>query len=227
MLSITPSLPAKSFDEIKVLADALDGCIPMLQIDIVDGVFVPNLSWPFTEHSNVYAELENIKTLPPNVPIELDCMVMNPEQYIDTFVALGVRSVIVHMGSTDAYEAIITHARAHGYQIGIAITNDSKLSELAPLIPRIDFVQVMGIAHVGKQGEPFDERTIETLETLKKSYPDLTLVVDGAVNFETIVRLRDAGATRFAPGSVVAKSVHPLDSYKQLLDMIGLSEQVY
>lgn len=222
MLSITPSLPAQTFDELKSLAESLSGVVQMLQIDIVDGKFVPNLSWPFTEDGDVHETLKKIKTLPLSLPLEMDCMVMSPEQYIDTFVELGIRSVIIHMGSTEAYGDIIAHARAHGYQIGFAITNDVPLAELVPFIAQIDFVQVMGIAHVGKQGEPFDVRTLDTLRTLRASYPELSLSVDGAVNAETIVSLRDAGATRLAPGSAIAKSVHPAESYEQLCVLLGI-----
>ncbi len=222
MLSITPSLPAQSFTEIEELATRLLGTIPMLQVDIVDGEFVPAVSWPFTEPQDVCTELLNLQLLPPSLPLEMDCMVMHPEQYLETFAALGIANVIVHLGSTDAYDAIITHARTYRYQIGIALTNDRDLSDLAPYIDRIDFVQVMGIAHVGKQGQPFDTRTLAPLRTLRALYPTLPLSVDGAVNSETIVALRDAGATRFAPGSAIAKADDPLLAYKQLAHMIGL-----
>jgi pentose-5-phosphate-3-epimerase len=222
MLSITPSLPAQSFTEIKELATTLLGTIPMLQVDIVDGEFVPAVSWPFTEPRDACAELLNLQLLPPSLPLEMDCMVMRPELYLETFVSLSVANVIVHLGSTDAYDAIITHARTYRYQIGIALTNDRDLSELTPYIDRIDFVQVMGIAHVGKQGQPFDERTLTTLRTLRAAYPTLPLSVDGAVNSDTILKLRDAGATRFAPGSAIAKAADPVHAYKQLAHMIGL-----
>jgi ribulose-phosphate 3-epimerase len=222
MLSITPSLPAQTFEELKALAVTLQDMILMLQIDIVDGKFVPNISWPFTEAGDVYETLQKIKKLPSSLQLEFDCMVMNPEQYIDTFVALGVRSVIIHMGSTEAYEDIIMHARTHGYQIGFAITNDVPLTDLTQFIDQLDFVQVMGIAHVGKQGEPFDTRTLDTLRTLRAAYPKLPLAVDGAVNADTLLQLRDAGATRFAPGSAIAKSVDPSESYKQLSTLLGI-----
>jgi ribulose-phosphate 3-epimerase len=221
MIQITPSLPAQSFDELHVLATILAPYIPMFQVDIVDGEFVPLTSWPFTEEGNPKELLLKLSEFISRVPIEVDCMVMNPENYLDTFVALHVASVIVHMRSTEAYEAIIEHARAHGYRIGFALTNDVPLTELEPFIPQIDFVQVMGIAHVGKQGQPFDERTLDTLRTLRASYPELPLVVDGAVNKDTIKLLCDAGATRLAPGSAISKDSDPISAYKQLSMLVA------
>jgi ribulose-phosphate 3-epimerase len=219
MISIVPSLPAASFSEIQALAVSLRGCVPMLQIDIVDGKFVPALSWPFTEE-NLKEELTKLKEVGEAFDIEMDCMVQMPEQYLDMFVELGVARVIVHMGSTDVYEEIIAHARTHGYKIGIAFTNDIPLSDVEKHIPSIDFVQIMGIAHVGKQGQPFDERTLETAKILRLKYPDLEIAVDGSVNKDTIALLHQAGVNRFAPGSAIAKQDDPKAAYLELKALV-------
>ena len=219
-ITLTPSLPAATFDELTSLATVLAHVAPMLQVDIVDGIFAPAKSWPFTESGNPHITLERLRELPASLPIEIDAMVMYPENYLDTLASLNVASVIVHMRSTDAYEAIISHARAHGYQIGFAVTNDIPLTELAPYIPHIDFVQVMGIAHVGTQGQPFDPRTLQTLRTLRELHPALPLTVDGAVNENTVRELVDAGATRLAPGSAIATAHDPALAYEQLKALI-------
>jgi ribulose-phosphate 3-epimerase len=219
MTLISPSLPAANFDEIKSLVEGLRGVAPLLQIDIVDGEFAPFLSWPFTAGIDVQQELQRLKELPTELKIEIDCMVRQPEQYLDTLVELGVSSVIVHMGSTTAYEDIIAHARQHNYQLGLALTSDVSLDNLTPFVERIDFVQVMGIKEVGRQGQPFDERTIDTLTALHESYPKLPLVVDGAVNETTALRLVSAGATRLAPGSAISKASDQCSAYQQLLTL--------
>jgi pentose-5-phosphate-3-epimerase len=214
---ITPSLPASSFAEVLLLVQKLAPHIPMFQVDIVDGVFAPSRSWPFVDtNTDPTDELSRLRELVALVPVEVDCMVEDPLQYLDVCAKSGVRSVIIHVGSTEAYSDCIMHARLHGYRIGLALTNDVPTEALTPFIHDIDFVQVMGIREVGKQGQPFDERTLTTLATLHAQHPKLELVVDGAVHLDTIVRLRDAGATRFAPGSFIAQSRDPVASYKQL-----------
>ncbi|MDC1205217.1 hypothetical protein N8083_00010 [Candidatus Pacebacteria bacterium] len=220
MFTITPSLPALSFDEILKLARSLNGVARELQIDIVDGKFVPAVSWPFTETDPVH-ELQKISEITEIFDIEMDCMVKNPEQFLDLFVKLGVKRVIVHMGSTEIYEEIIGHARLHGYKIGFAFTNDIPLSEVEVFIPKIDFVQIMGIAHVGKQGQPFDQRTLSTAQTLRAKYPELEIAVDGSVNTSTIVALKEAGVNRFAPGSAVAKQVDQKAAYLHLVSLVS------
>ena len=81
----------------------------------------------------------------------------------------------------------------------------------------------MGIARIGTQGQPFDERTLATVASLRTKYPAIEITVDGAVNADTIIPLREAGTNRFAPGSAVARAEDPVASYKQLASLLGLS----
>lgn len=220
-LSVVPSLPAESFDEISKIAHLLEHVAVGFQIDIVDGVFVPHTSWPFNEASPTQS-LAQIQRITASFEVEMDCMCVEPEKYLEQFVELGVARVIIHMRSTQSYDACIAHAKTHGYKIGFAITNDIPLGELAPYIPDLDFVQVMGIANIGIQGQDFDMRTVDTVAKLRKAHPALEIAVDGGVNAETIRVLLQAGATRFAPGSAITRADDPALSYMQLTRMIGM-----
>ncbi len=124
------------------------------------------------------------------------------------------------MGSTKEYELIIGDANTHGYKIGFGLTNDIALDFLDQHVKHIDFVQLMGIAKIGKQGQPFDERTLERAKKLSTKYPDLEIAVDGSVNKETIPKLLDHGVTRFAPGSAIASQSDPVSAYKDLLALL-------
>lgn len=220
-IKVVPSLPAQSFAELSNLATRLEGQIDEIQVDIVDGHFVPLKAWPFTVEKSPTEELKDLSKLPSSISIEMDCMVMHPEQYLDLFVELGVVSVIVHVGSTNKVADIIKHARANDYRIGLAFTNDIPLVQVAAYISEIDFVQVMGIAEVGKQGQPFDERTLDTVRTLREQFPNLTIAVDGSVNASTIIQLVEAGANRLAPGSAIAKAEDPVVALKHLKELAG------
>lgn len=218
-LTLVPSLPAESFAQLDSLAEKLAGVTTGFQIDIVDGVFAPHTSWPFSE-SDVQTELQKITTLPSSLSYELDCMVSQPEQYLDLFLSLPLQTVIIHYGSTENYDHIFTHLKAGGKKVGLAFTSDAALDEIDMLICKVDLVQVMGIREVGKQGQPFDERTVATIEMVRKKYPKLSIAVDGGVNAETIPRLRAAGANHFAPGSAISKSNDPVVAYKQLFTLL-------
>lgn len=221
LFSLVPSLPAKSFEEISHLLNDLQGVSRGVQIDLVDGVFAPHISWPFSE-LDVDEEFEKLKPYANLFEIEVDCMCMNPEHYLDTFVELGVKRVIVHAESTDNYTACIAHAKKHGYKIGLAILNDTSPLLLDIYVADLDFVQVMGIKNIGVQGQVFDERTIETISKIRSKYPQFEIAVDGSVNEHTIPALLEAGANRFAPGSAISKALDPEVSYKHLARMIGL-----
>lgn len=219
-ISVVPSIPPKSFQEVQHLLEIFKDVSKGIQIDLVDGVFVPHTSWPFTE-LDVEGALSLLTPYAASLEIEVDCMCMYPEQYLELIKEIGIRRVIVHEGTTDNYQTCIAHAKVHGYKIGLGILNSTPKDFLALHADTIDFVQVMGIAHIGIQGQPFDVKTLDTVAYIHTKYPDLEIAVDGAVNEETIVRLKDAGVTRFAPGSAVVKSNDPVASYKQLQALIS------
>ncbi len=218
-LTIVPSLPAASFDEIERLCTALRGVAREIQIDIVDGKYVPHTSWPFTEPAPMHA-FAQLSRYTRDFSLEVDCMVQDPEQYLDDIVSVGVMRIIIHVGSTQNYAGIIAHAQQHRYLLGFAFTNDTPLEMLHTYIDDVDFVQLMGIREVGQQGQPFDTRTLERARLLRQTYPDLDIAVDGSVNAHTIPQLYAAGVNRFAPGSAIAKQSDPAAAYKQLRDLI-------
>lgn len=217
--TIVPSLPPFSFTDLVHLASALRGHVPELQIDIVDGQFVPPMSWPFTE-GNPKEEFSKLALLRKDFELEIDCMVTKPERYLDIFVGLGIKRVVIHVGSTEIYESIFDHADQHGYSIGLALTNDLSLDELYPYMYRLAFVQLMGIANIGQQGQPFDDRTLTRVTELRSKHPDLEIAIDGSVNKDTIPILKKAGANRFLPGSAISKAEDPLSAYQDLVALV-------
>lgn len=219
-MTLLPSLPAKSFVEITTLTSALSGVVSEIQIDIVDGAFVPLTAWPFTEPEPL-AELHKLQDTAAHFELEIDCMVHNPEQYFAVFKIIKPRRVIIHLGSTADHAAIQTVAATAGWKLGLAFTNDADMELVETLLPHYEYVQVMGIAEVGQQGQPFDEHTLDTVRMLREKHPDLEIAVDGSVNAATIPALKAAGVDRFAPGSAIAKQPDPRAAYvalKQLLE---------
>lgn len=219
MITLVPSLPARSESELVNAFEQLQGVAESFQVDMVDGVFAPGLAWPFTEEDPL-AALELLRDWSASFDLEIDCMVRQPEQYLDRLVTVGVKRIIVHVGSTENIPAIISHARKNNYKLGLAITNDKSLDELRPYLTEIDFVQVMGIAEIGKQGQPFDDRTLSSIKTLRAEYPTLEIAVDGAVNSVTIPKILAAGANRLAPGSSVIKTENPSEAFENLKKLL-------
>ena len=86
-----------------------------------------------------------------------------------------------------------------------------------------DCIQLMGIAEIGAQGQPFDESVIEKIQTVKQRFPHKPITIDGSVNADTIVRLKEAGADRFIVGSAITLQEDPYAAHQSLHMLINQS----
>jgi ribose 5-phosphate isomerase B len=171
----------------------------LVQIDVVDGQFVPFTSWPYEPPGEVIALAPHLR----HYRIEVDLMVADQLTAARAWLALGAQRIILHLEAiTDP--GIIRTLRAETMaSIGIALTNDTPLADLTPYLDDIDFVQCMGIAQIGSQGQPFDERVLYRVATLQAEHPNLLISVDGGVNGESLPKLKAAGVKRFVIGSAL------------------------
>jgi len=192
---------------------------PAVQMDVIDGVFAPQVSWPYGTGEAAGAP-ENIRALITQ-EVEVDLMVTAPEVHLDHWLAAGATRLVVHLESTERMADIVTHRRVHGYMLGIASDDDTSVEDLFPYLEEGVFVQCMGIDAVGAQGEPFEPRVLENIRALRTRYPDLEISVDGSVNEETISALRDAGANRFVAGSAIFAADNPEAVYRKLLSLVS------
>jgi len=220
MGEIIPAIMPDSYDDLVAKAGRVHALVPLAQIDIMDGIFVRSKSWPYTtggvRADKHFVALTNQDEGMPyweELDYEIDLMIAEPEKHIDEWLPLGASRLIFHI------EAIKNHDAFWGndifkegardingekvIQIGLAINPDTSLEILLPYIPQIDFVQCMGIAKIGYQGEPFDERVLERVNQLRVKYPNLAISVDGGVNQETAHLLKAAGANRLVAGSAI------------------------
>lgn len=208
---IMPAIMPQRFESIEETAALVQRHVQTVQLDLMDGKYVSESTWPFfygTDYNLEALQKQDI-SLPfwEDLNYELDLMVERPEDRLDTWLGIGASRVIFHLASVHDWENIknIELSIRNFVQIGVAVTIHDDLDQLYPLIEEgvIDFVQVMGIAHIGYMGEPFAEESLDIITTLRKKYPDLVISVDGGVSLETIGDMYDAGADRFVSGSGV------------------------
>ncbi len=209
---IVPAMIPKSLEDLKEKLELLSFA-KTIQVDVVDGKFVSSISWPYQPEGNV----SEAASLLSNYEIEVDLMVADPLSAADDWVNIGAKRIVFHIESLQADELPLILKENNSVEIGLAINNDTPLEKLDSYIDLIDFVQMMGIATIGKQGEPFDERVIDRIATIHSQYPDLAISVDGAVNQSNLPRLKNAGATRFVVGSALLKSTDLEGTYTELL----------
>lgn len=213
MTQVIPTIIPESFEELKVKVERVADYVPLVQIDIVDGVYAPPLTWPFTNdpENKFKALVRGTERLPHHDTLryELDFMVRDPEVVLDVWIAAGFSQFIIHLESTQDMSGIISRLRTAKKGVGIALKPNTHNDALIPFIDSIDFVQCMGNDKIGYHGVPLDPRAVEKIKELHAQYPTLVLGVDIGVNFETAPRLTIAGATRLAAGSVILKSDDP------------------
>lgn len=210
-------VPAVIPHSVQHLAETLDelSFSHEFQIDIVDGTFASPASWPFA----IDGRPQEASSLIAPFLIELDCMVADPHAVSEAWATIGVRRFVIHFESLppDELIGVIGALRTEwDATVGVALQNDTPLHELTPLIPHIDFVQVMGIREIGAQGHAFDVRAVERITQLKQRQPNMLVQVDGSVNEATIERLARAGADRFAVGSAITHADNPQTAYEHL-----------
>jgi len=237
MVEVIPAILPKDYDDLKDKIAIVRGYASIVQIDICDGIFVKNISWPFYGQAskdvdimdqsldqhflNIINEREGMPFW-EDVEFELDLMVSDAITNFDIYTKLGPRRIILHIeavGNLEEFkhflEGIDPYIR-DSIEIGIAINTTTGTEQIFPLIPSVDFVQLMGIENIGFQGQDFDERVLGQVKILKEKFPDIMISVDGSVNFETAPKLVEAGVERLISGSVIFNSNDIIDTIEQL-----------
>jgi len=234
MIEIIPAIMPKSLSDLEEHVKKVSGHVPLVQIDIMDGVFVSGKTWPYTKGGEKefarFSKKEEVLPCDETMDYEIDLMVSEPEHVIEEWMHLGASRLIVHLESTKHMGNIIRDVAAHvtrasdeGLEVvslGIAINTSTPVEFIDQYVDGIDFVQCMGISEVGKQGQAFDERVYKQLQSLRATHPELALSVDGAVHFDNARELVEAGADRLVSGSEIFGDVEVEKKIDQFHDIV-------
>ncbi len=182
-----------------------------LHLDVVDGQFVPYTSWPYSP-SGTPSEVEAATN---RFTLEVDLMVADPLPAARVWAQAGADMLVFHVETLTPGE-LRDIADELRLSIGVSALLDTPDEVLAPYISEADYVQVMCIAKIGAQGQPFDERSLSRVRALSERYPGLLISVDGSINEATLPRLRAAGASRFIVGSAIVGAQNPKEAHASL-----------
>ena len=202
---VSPSLLAADFlnlkDEIEMINNSQ---ADWLHMDIMDGVFVPNISFGFPV-------LEAVSKVCKK-PLDMHFMIVHPEQYIEQTAKLGAMMMNVHYETCTHLHRTIQQIHAAGMKAGVTLNPSTPVSMLEDIIYDVDMVLLMSV-NPGFGGQKFIENTIRKVKRLRKMIDDAgthTLIeIDGGVQGETAPRLVKAGADVLVSGSYVFKSADP------------------
>ena len=199
MAIIAPSLLAADFvrlaeDIARVEAAGAD----WLHLDIMDGHFVPNLTFG----PPIVAAIRKITKL----PLDVHLMVTNPAALVDAFAAAGADWLTVHVETEPHLHRLVTHIRELGVRPAVVLNPATPLSSLEEILPEVDMVLVMSV-NPGFGGQKFISSSIDKIRRLKKQIiavnREVLIEVDGGINAVTSPLVREAGAEVLVAGSAV------------------------
>jgi ribulose-phosphate 3-epimerase len=213
-IEVLPALMPKNLKDIEdTYSRYRNTQVEMIQLDLMDGEYVPEKTWPFNSKDqwNDFKQVRD-KGFPGGneIDYELDLMVLNPLADIDKYLSLKPTRIIFHASSLDQDELLAwidsSQSVLSNVEIGLALHTDDKPADYKKLLKEVHYVQCMGIDKVGFQGESFSDKVIELISKVKEISNSLPIQIDGAVNPTNVEKLREAGASRLVSGSFLANT---------------------
>ena len=204
MIQIAPSMLAADFLHLEKDVELVNNHADLFHLDIMDGVFVPNISFGFP----VVEAIAKIATK----PLDTHLMIVEPEKYVERFVKAGSAMVSFHVNATKDPDAVLTQIRNLGAKAGLVINPDLPVESLFPYLKNCDFVMLMSV-FAGFGGQKFIEETYDRVRALKDEIKaqglDIPIEVDGGVSAANAAQLVEAGAEILVAGSAVFKAEDP------------------
>lgn len=195
MVEIIPSIIANTFSELSDKISRLDGLVDWAELDIMDGTFVPNISW---QNEN------DLKDLNGKIKLSAHLMITNPEMVIEDWQQV-VDRIIVHYETTDQIEMLADKfdikEKHNPIELGLALELGTPVEEIYQFLDRIKIVQLMSVNRLGYHGEKFDERVLDKVITLHHNWPDVKIIVDGGIDLDNGRLLVEAGVSALVVGS--------------------------
>ncbi len=213
---IIPAIIPQSYADLMIQIGKISG-LPEVHVDVVDGLFVPNISWPYNDNDNI--DVTSAYEVLAPFSLEVDLMVDKPLIAAHAWLKAGADQLVFHI-ETISISALKDFTDTHDVTVGVAVSSATPLENLYPYLAVADYVQVMGIAKIGAQGQPFDESVISRVVTLSDKFPHVPISMDGSVNVATLSRLKLLKLHRFIVGSAIMGVVNPKDAYSTLTKIL-------
>lgn len=200
MYTLSPSILAADFLNLGIEIKKIESSgSKYVHIDVMDGVFVPNISFGMPVISAVRKCTDLV--------LDVHAMIIDPDKYIDEFIKCGADILTFHIEALDKERILLAIDKIHrlGKKIGLSIKPNTPASEILPYVDLIDMVLVMTV-EPGFGGQSFMESTMQKVEEIRAYSSSIDIEVDGGVNDSTLQIAKKAGANIFVLGTGFFKS---------------------
>ncbi len=216
-MKFAPSLLSANFAHISAEIAAVVGAgADYLHLDVMDGRFVPNITWG----PKIIGDLRALTEL----PFDAHLMIVEPERYVESFVAAGANIVTFHLEATPHAQRLLAHLRGLGVKAGIAIDPQTPVGALVDIVEDCDLILIMSV-NPGFGGQRFLERSLvkirEARALVAQRNPQCEIEVDGGINAATLPLVAAAGADVAVMGSAVFDGTDPAEKLRSLRALVA------
>ncbi len=196
MIQVVPSILSADLSRLgEQVREAMDAGADRIQVDVMDGHFVPNLSFG-------PAIVEAVRRVAPGLPIEAHLMVERPEQFVQPFARAGADYILVQVESTHSLYRTVHAIAEAGRTAGLVLNPGTPVETLRELVPYVALVNVMTV-EPGFGGQEFIATSPDKIRRVRDLAPELDIEVDGGIDAESAPLVVAAGASILVAGSSV------------------------
>ena len=212
MSLVSPSLLSADFAHLASDIEMINHSeADMLHLDIMDGVFVPNISFGFPV-------IESFKNM-CNKPLDVHLMIVEPDKFIENFAKVGAEYINVHYEACTHLHRTIQKIKATGAKAAVTLNPHTPVCLLEDIVSYVDMVLLMSV-NPGYGGQKFIENTLsktrQLRELIERKNAHALIEIDGGVNLDTGRKLMECGADILVAGNFVFKSQNPIETIKSL-----------
>lgn len=213
MIQVAPSILAADFLHLEQDVELVNEYADIFHLDIMDGVFVPNISFGFPVVEAIAKKARK--------PMDVHLMIVHPENYVERFAKVGASYISFHYeAARENAEEIIEKIQALGVKAGIVINPDCPVQAIFPLLGKVDYVLIMSV-FAGFGGQKFIPESLERARTVREKLDslgrrDVPIEMDGGIGPANAAEVIRAGVQMLVAGSAVFKSENPQETIKAL-----------